>query len=412
MAHDVRDRQSVALGHNRPVPSPALGFSQLIAPLTIDEFFATYFEQRCLHLTGDDPARFASVLDLDRIERLLWEQAGRLDEFVAVLQDGARQMAPRAGAFKWAEDLFNSGASLVLDDIGNYELDFARFQQRVRQELGTIDLSTNVYLTPASRQTFPVHFDVHDTFVIHLHGTKRWRTYARVVELPMAHHSRKLDLAKLGPVVDEIDLAPGHILYIPRGVPHWAVAAGEPSLHVTLGFYPMRYVDLLRNLLHVAADAHPELRAAVPRTLDVAALTPMIQRLATSNVGAAVDRWHEHAIARAPALPDAGLIGTFAGAEPLAIDDWVERCRGLQTHVSTPGDRARIAFGGYLPFPNAPDPASMQGPDVLRGVFEFVASSQAPFRVRDVPGELTDQAKVLVVGQLVGQGLLRRTAAP
>lgn len=392
-----------------------LGFSQLIAPLSIDEFFATYFEQRSLHLAGDDPARFASVLDMDRIERLLWEQAGRLNEFVAVLQDGARQMAPRVGAFKWAEDLFNSGASLVLDDIGTFELEFARFQQRVQAELGTIDLSTNVYLTPASRQTFPVHFDVHDTFVIHLHGTKRWRTYARVVELPMAHHSRKLDLAKLGPVVDEIDLAPGHILYIPRGVPHWAVAAGEPSLHVTLGFYPLRYADLLRNLVHVAADANAELRAAVPRraildgTLD---LGSMIQRLASSDVRAAVDRWHEHAVARAPALPDSGLVGTFAGAEPLAIDDWVERCRGLQAHVSMPGGKARIAFGGYQPFPNAPDPASMQGPDVLRGVFEFVASSQAPFRVRDVPGELTDQAKVVVVGQLVVQGLLRRTAAP
>jgi ribosomal protein L16 Arg81 hydroxylase len=409
------------VAHNRPVPTTtALGFSHLISPMPLAKFFDTYFEKRHLHLPGKVPQRFASVLDIERVERVLWQQSSRLNEFVSVLQAGVRQMAPRTGAFKWAKDLFNSGASLVFDGIGSCDLEFAAFQQRVEAELG-MEINTNVYLTPASHQTFSAHFDVHDTFVIHLHGTKRWRLHAQVAELPLRHHHRPLDPAKLGPVVAEVDLGPGHILYIPRGVPHWAVAAGEPSLHVTLGLYPVRYVDLLHNLVRLAADANPGLRAAVPRRQlasgDLDTLDAAVRKLASMARSpafrrAAVDRSREHAVARSASLPDAGLVGTFATAAPLAITDWVERCPGLLSHVSSLGEKVRIAFGGYEPFPSSPEPASLQGPEFVRPVFEFVARSKAPFRVRDVPGELTDQSKLLLVNQLLSGGLVRRVAAP
>jgi hypothetical protein len=398
----------------------ALGFSQLISPIAVDEFFDTYFEKQYLHLPGAAPRRFSSVLDLERVEHVLWQQATRLNEFVSVLQAGVRQMAPRTGAFKWAKDRFNDGASLVLDSIGNHDLEFAEFQQRVEAEL-EMEINTNVYLTPASHQTFPAHFDVHDTFAIHLHGTKRWRIHAKVVELPMRHHHRSVDQAKIGPVVAEVDLRPGDILYIPRGFPHWAVAAGEPSLHVTLGLYPCRSVDLLHNLVQLAADASAELRAAVPRrqlasgevdVLDAAIRELVAMASSPALRRAAVDRWREHAVARSASLPDAGLVGSFAEAPALEIDDWLERCRGLQTHVSSLGDKVRIAFGGYAPFPSCPEAASLQGPGFLRPAFEFIAQSQAPFCVRDVPGELTDNAKLLLVGQMLSGGLLRRVAAP
>jgi hypothetical protein len=393
----------------------ALGFSALISPLSLDDFFARYFERSHVHLTGD-PQRFAAVLDLSRIEQVLWQQAARLDGFVSVLRDGVRQMAPAKNAFTWVRDQFNRGASLVIDQLDHYDLELAALRQRIAAELD-MEVHTNVYLTPASHQTFPVHFDVHDTVIVQLHGTKRWHLHARVAEAPLRHHVRPLDPARLGPPTAEAELAPGHLLYIPRGVPHWGVAAGEPSLHVTFGLYPVRHVDLLQAMVQLAADASPALRAAVSRSelaggdLEglAAALREVVARAAEPAFRrAAVDRWREHVVARSPALPDGGLIGAFAGAPALGLDDLVERCTGLATHVSDLADKVRIAYAGYEPFPRSPEAASLQAPGFARPAFETIAGADRPFCARDLPGELTDSAKLLLVSQLVAGGLLRR----
>jgi hypothetical protein len=393
-----------------------LGLSHLLFPMTLDEFFDTYFEKRYLHISSDNAQQSAEVLDISRLERVLWQQSARLNEFVIVRQNGVRQIAPQTAAFKWLQDRFNEGASIILNSIHDCDVEFAEFQQRVATELG-MEVGSNVYLTPASQQTFPVHFDTHDTLLIQLHGAKRWRLHASAADLPMQHHFHTVELEELGPIVAEFDLQPGHLLYIPRGVPHWGTAAGMPSLHVTLGLRPVLYVDLLHSLVRLAADANPELRAAVPRR-QLASVEPDGVDAATKLLASIIEspavrratlaRCIEHAVARSASLPDAGLIGMYAGVTALDLDDWVERCGGLQTHVSGLETQARIAFGGYRPFDGSPEAASLSGPLFLQPTFEFLAQSRTPFRVRDLRGALTDKARLVVAKRLLSGGLLRR----
>ncbi len=59
-------------------------------------------------------------------------------------------------------------------------------------------------------------------------------------------------------------LQPGDSLYIPRGVVHDAVAQGEePSLHITLGVYPVVARDILQEMIQLAAEADVNFRRSI-----------------------------------------------------------------------------------------------------------------------------------------------------
>ena len=54
-------------------------------------------------------------------------------------------------------------------------------------------IGVNVYLTPKGSQTFPVHVDEHDVFVLQVQGEKIWRLY-EMQELTVMRRDYKADL--------------------------------------------------------------------------------------------------------------------------------------------------------------------------------------------------------------------------
>lgn len=118
----------------------------------------------------------------------------------------------------------------------------------------------NVYLTPPGTQGFPLHYDDIDAFILQLEGKKKWRVYAplnRDALLPRNPPTTHFEPGSHGDPVLEIEIKPGDVLYIPRGVPHQAEAcADEHSLHVTIS----------TNQFNTWADFF---EIAVPRALEV-----------------------------------------------------------------------------------------------------------------------------------------------
>ncbi|WP_204265387.1 JmjC domain-containing protein, partial [Enterobacter hormaechei] len=83
---------------------------------------------------------------------------------------------------------------------------------------------------------------LHEVFAIHCVGEKRWRIYANRAENPLAplegdDAQARIDAAK-GPVLMDVTLRPGDVLYIPRGYFHDALASSAESLHLTIGIAP------------------------------------------------------------------------------------------------------------------------------------------------------------------------------
>lgn len=77
----------------------------------------------------------------------------------------------------------------------------------------------NAYLTPGKAVGKAPHADDHDVFIVQQAGSKSWT---------LLHLDQRTVLAQM-------TLCPGDVLYIPQGIPHYAVSvADEPSLHVAM----------------------------------------------------------------------------------------------------------------------------------------------------------------------------------
>ncbi|PFH36361.1 histone lysine demethylase JmjC NO66 [Besnoitia besnoiti] len=76
-----------------------------------------------------------------------------------------------------------------------------------------------------------------DVFLLQLWGCKKWKVYAPPQELPLSDEmlgKREPFPQDPGEPLMELVLREGDVLYIPRGFPHAAETAAEPSLHLTI----------------------------------------------------------------------------------------------------------------------------------------------------------------------------------
>lgn len=130
----------------------------------------------------------------------------------------------------------------------------------------------NVYATGHAGTPFDTHFDCHEVFAVHCEGEKEWTISAVRVDRP-------LDLAAMEPTVRAVmkarrdeaaartqmrfTVAPGDVVYIPRGQFHNAATRSTRSLHVTFGVSLPSGADAARLLADLAL-ADPELREYLP----------------------------------------------------------------------------------------------------------------------------------------------------
>ena len=258
--------------------------AMLLAPSSPAEFLDRYFEKEPLHIGRGDTEYFRDVYDVGEVESSIVVGALEHDKFVLV-KFGSPQISVDAMTVERRHtrarhtgrppqlvldprvilSYFDRGYTLVIKDASLFSPRLQKFVNRVQQRLGFYT-QTNVYFTPPKAQGFDVHHDTHDTMVMQIEGTKTWRVYDPVVELPVEsqpyskeEHAKGLKLNR------QVTLQPGDTLYVPHGFPHEAMTSeGGRSLHVTLAMTPMRVIDLLEAMVDLAAVTDVELRRALP----------------------------------------------------------------------------------------------------------------------------------------------------
>lgn len=213
-----------------------------------------------VHVHKSDPADFVDLLSFDDVDRLLTSTAIRTPA-VRVAENGSvlpasrftRNGASLAGApltglvdARKVIDLFEGGATVVLQGLHRYWAPLTRLVAELELELGH-PCQANAYLTPPGSQGFAVHSDAHDVFVFQTHGVKLWEV----------HDAEE----QAGPGPREVLLEPGLSMYLPAGTPHAARAQESVSLHVTIGVNQLTWRTLLDRAVaqvmpEVDADTH------------------------------------------------------------------------------------------------------------------------------------------------------------
>lgn len=245
----------------------------------------------------------------------------------------------------------------------------------------------------------PVHYDDHDLIVVQLQGTKRWYVATRPSELFNTWKGVSGNPPDLG-AHEVVDLAPGDLMYLPRGTFH-TVDSDTESVHLAIGFTPLTLREAVIAALDHLSDMNRPLRATLagrmegadtqglaPAVADAAAQLANAAR-APGFLNAALQRRSSRNVADLPALP--------RPAVPPALHlDTVLRHAGLGfSHLGANADTIDFAFpGGHL--------------YIHRGAQEavvFVADTPS-FRVRDLPGPIGDDVRLALAARFVEVGFL------
>jgi ribosomal protein L16 Arg81 hydroxylase len=395
----------------------ATSLESLIAPMTPQEFFDNSWEKSYLYIPRNERGRFEHLFSLKDIDSWIRSTRSGMPDSVLTTppegaEEGGRRYRPQDVAVDSIYDAFTDGHSVVL----NYLEDSWPPLFDLVSSLGRVfcaSIGVNMYLTPKGSKTFALHTDDHDVFVLQVQGEKSWRLH-ELRNLGVMRLDYKKDLAFTsdwghsrleGPVLAELTLRPGDVLYIPRGMPHCAVAQSETSLHLTISITPLYWMDFLKAAVEQAALQAPELRRALPaRFVEDPAAAERMRRdfdgiLKTFEKNLSFDAALgvvTRSRVRAHGFSPDGHFAQLNTLEDLSLDSNLERREGLLCSVDHYEDKfSNIRFG-------APH---VRGPARLRQAFDFIRDNPR-FRVSDLPG-LDDQSRLVIARRLIREGLLR-----
>ena len=141
------------------------------------------------------------------------------------------------------------------------------------RQLGTalaVKVTADAYISPAGSNTSRAHCDGHGLIALQCVGRQRWRHFAPDDDAAASLRAQGADPArhKPGEIMAEATLAPGDMLYVPRGMMRQA-ANDDVSLHLAFEVQAPTWRELALRALQLAMEEDVALRTAVPYAMRV-----------------------------------------------------------------------------------------------------------------------------------------------
>ena len=373
-------------------------------PVGAETFFAEHWERKPLVVARSEPGRFDDLLSEADVERLVCSTAIRYPAFRLVREGGQLDLGsytkdvPWRPAFTKTADVrrvvaeWEAGATIVLQALHVNWLPLAIFCRQLEEALG-LPVQTNSYYTPRGSQGFAVHHDTHDVLVLQVAGEKRWLLYDPLMELPLKHQRYSKSLGDHGEPTDDIVLRAGDTLYLPRGWLHQAETSDTDSLHLTVGINAYTWLDAARAALD-PLEQDPDLRRNVDGGDEAEAIAERL-RAQLDPEAVALRRRRRFLDTRRPIRED-GLTQLRA-LERLGVDTPLERRSTVIADLEDREDGVGLVFEGK----------ELRFPEQARVEVTACFEADEPFRAADLPGDLDEAGRLVLVRRLVREGFLR-----
>jgi ribosomal protein L16 Arg81 hydroxylase len=382
--------------------------ARLIHPSDSGSFFEKHFENEVLQVQRDDRGYYHSLLKMEAIDRVLT---------TLHLAHPKVHMANAAKELKVTDYTFESG----LIDVARLYQEYADGGTIVLNNLevsipSLMDLcrsleaefssrfQCNIYVTPGgAAQGLKTHYDTHDVFVLQIEGVKHWRIYNKHIERPFRGQEFRPGIEP-GELTQEFDLHPGDMVYVPRGVMHDAVSGDGDSCHITLGILPTSWTDLLLEAVARVALEDSELRRTLPigfarQDFDRGPAQKIFRDLLTrvmekASFDPALDHFAADVVStRHPLLY--GQMQQVKRLPSLTVEDHATARPNLLYHLTKDEEHVTVAaYGSRVTLP-------VHAAEAL----EF-ALTHENYRIADMPGDLDDPGKLVLVRRLVREGLV------
>jgi len=385
-------------------------FHDLIAPLTIEDFFHRYWEKSYIHNSSNNPSHFDKVLTIADIDALLSQQN--------LIPDGIKLMDKGVNipSEKWTRsdtllngtirtvveprklfELFNNGHTIIINSAERSIPRLAAACQRVEQEL-KFKVQSNIYITPPGSQGFALHYDPHDIFLMQIKGPKTWLIYDSGEELPVTYRSFRNE-PKL---VSKFDIQSGDFLYIPRGTPHEAYASESSTIHVNFSLKPVYGFHLIEEIARIAADREKFFRQTIPHGFQTEQdeknylnrfkeeLRELIAKIDPEQLLGK----QKNNFAKDQLLDFQGRLINSLQLENITSETVVSRLNGFTTIHENVQNAWVIEFGE-------------QKVKIPAFVEKDIFMQAKPFRINQIKGLVTDQGKLEIVRRLIEAGFLK-----
>ena len=136
----------------------AFGFDRLIAPVRIEDFLESYYEQRHLVVKREMPLYYAPILDLETVLHFVETHPMMAGDVTLVKFDHVQERGDYIGADNRADPrrvlrMFDEGWTITLDNMERF-IPALGALCRVAEQKFSARFRTNLYLTPPKAQGF------------------------------------------------------------------------------------------------------------------------------------------------------------------------------------------------------------------------------------------------------------------
>jgi len=375
----------------------------LVAPVSQEEFLARYWERKPLIIHRENPDYYGDLFTLQDFDVSITRGRGYVKTAEATAKKQAKHHGSSATALERVLTDMRDGHTLILDGVQEFDPKLGQFCRLLAQKTGA-RFQTNIYLTPPNGKGFSAHWDNHDVFVMQVMGSKHWKVEKGRRTLPQKDGAIEEEGRELRGELYSFTLQQGDMVYIPRGFVHAAECGTENSLHVTLGIYPNTWDELITAAVKAAILSDDSLRLALPFGHMKGDGTGIINRLTevlrnTANpafLAQVLDQFRDETVQKAP-LDITGQVAGFFQATELELGDRVGARPGLFYTIRKGDDAVTLKVGTR----------AITFPGFFGEALEF-ALDRSAYAVRDLPGELEDEERIVFIERLMQEGLVVR----
>jgi hypothetical protein len=236
-----------------------------------DSEFLSHHEREEIYFArcdGKEAAR--GLLPFDEVDRLITAAPMRPDTFRVVaggrevpesmysrVRNGVRLIDPES-----VLRYFRQGSTVVVNHVEWWTDSIANTCRALEDEF-QLEVSCNLFVTPAAVAGLKPHWDAQDTIMLQVAGQKHWDLWKPLH--PHTSGAQVIEGSKLGSPCRTITLELGSILYVPRGWIHAPYTTDHMSAHLAFIVERSTWLDALmhdaRRLAHFANDT---LRRSLP----------------------------------------------------------------------------------------------------------------------------------------------------
>ena len=392
---------------------PSFDLRRLVHPVDPETFKEEYWEKRPLVVQRGDPEYYRGLLSLGDVDHILSASGIRPPE-IRVLQEGKETPFSKLrtpgltgdarGTLEALYAEYRRGCTIVLQFLHERWIPLMHLCRSLAAEFSA-SFQVNVYLTPAHGKGLGTHYDTHDVFVLQTAGSKHWRIYESPIRLPLKGQPFDGQAMPAGRLLQEVDLESGDLVYVPRGYPHDATSGDATSLHLTVGVNTTTWAAVVLRAVEGVIERDVRFRESLPlgfardESLRQRAEARLAELLASLTFQIEPAPLVQEAVEDALLGGQPMLDGHLLDLEELSRVDSATRLvrrPGIQGRLTTQGRTIALHFLGKV----------VEMPAHAEPELRFITEG-AEFCAADLPSDLDDAGKLVLVRSLIREGFLK-----